>query len=174
MIELLMTMVVLLVLGSLAAPSFSNFTQRQAIRGDNQIALKALTTARMQAMVNDVASSFVCWNLTAANVNMSDGGTTHVLSPGDIVVTEGTSTAFGEVIFRGDIIADGGATFSNDADDCIEFDSQGRLTTGTATVTPLLVTFCRGANDIQDSISLAVSANGRVSSQLNVDPNACS
>ncbi|MFT5571900.1 MAG: Tfp pilus assembly protein FimT [Cryomorphaceae bacterium] len=174
MIELLFTMVVMAVLATLAAPSFSSFSQRQSIRGDNQIALKAFTTARMQAMVNDTASSFVCWNLSAAPVNMSGGGTTHVLSPGDIVVTEGTSGSFGEVILRGDIVADGAAAFSNDADDCIEFDSQGRMTAGTATATPLIVTFCRGVNDIEDSINLSISASGRVSSQLNSVASACS
>jgi prepilin-type N-terminal cleavage/methylation domain-containing protein len=173
-IELLTTMVVLAVLASVAAPSFSDFSKRQAIRGDNQIALKAFSTARMQAMVNAAASSFVCWNLTASDVNMTDSDTIHILSPGNIVVTEGTAAAFDEAIMRGDIVAKGAAAFSNDADDCIEFDSQGRMTAGTATATPLIVTFCRGINDVQDSISLAISASGRVSSQLNIDPNACS
>lgn len=169
LVEALATLMVVSVIAVLAVPTFSDFLQRQSVRADNQFALKAFTVARSQAIAATATSTVVCWNNTNVNVDMSDssGGTTHILNPGQILVSEGTFADFGEIITRGNIVGDANVSFDNDADSCISFSAQGRMEN--SSVSPLSIVFCRALGDSEDSMRLEIAAGGRVSVKNNTD-----
>lgn len=167
LIEALVTVALIGVIVILAAPSFADFLQRQSVRADNQFALKAFNMARTQAMIIEEGATVVCWNNSGVNTAMSDGTTTFTLSPGELMVVEGTPAAFDDIITTGQVAADANVVFDNDADNCVGFDSQGRLA-GSSALTFGMV-FCKDAGDTEDAMRLEIIAGGRVAIKLNSD-----
>ena len=168
LIEALVTVAVLTVIVGLAAPSFSSFLDRQNIRAANQFGMKALTTARTQAMLVDAASSYLCWNLSNGVITVADTDTSYNLEPGQLIVVEGVAGDFNEVITLGEISTGSNVVFDNDADNCIGFDAQGRLT-DSSNPAVFGMTFCRKNNDPEDARRIEVNAAGRVTMKLNTD-----
>ena len=168
LIEALVTVSIIGVVSVLSAPSISDFLQRQSVRADNQFGLKAFTLARTQAMVIDEAATTVCWNSSDVNIDMTDGvDTTYTLSPGEVIVAEGPATNFDEILTSGQMMGDNNAIFDSDADDCIGFDSQGRLTGTGGNL--LGIVFCRDDGDNKDAMRLEVILGGRVSIKKNAN-----
>lgn len=166
LIEAIITVSVVAVITVIVAPGFSDFLRRQSVRADNQFALKAFNMARTQAMVIDDAATVVCWNSSSVNTVMADAdGTSYTLSPGEIIVAEGTLAAFDEIITSGQINGESNSIFDNDADDCVEFTAQGRLLQSTSPT--LAIVFCREAGDTEDALRLEVIAGGRVGIKKN-------
>ena len=167
LLELMIVVAVLGVVMGVAAPNFSKFLRKQAVKADAQIAVKALGTARVQAMTIELASSLVCWNLSSSDITITDGTTSEVVSPNNLATSEGSLTGLGPLISMTQLTQGTVAVYDNDTDNCIGFDAQGRLT-GASTI-PFGFTYCRGSGETTDALRVEVSNSGRVSTKLNTN-----
>ncbi len=160
-VELMITVAVLAMILAIAAPSLSDFSQRQAIRGDIDRFSKLLTTARSLAMTTDTASSVVCWNGTNADANIN-GVPVSALT---IAVYSGSIGALDELEATQSLDGSNTAYRASEADGCIGFDSQGRLDETADAV--VAFTVCKEAGDAEDSRRIEVAATGRVLTRPN-------
>lgn len=162
LLELLVTMGVLGVIVSMAAPSFSDFAARQTIKADVQRFSKILIAARSLAMTTKSASAVVCWN-----GNASDQTVEGVAVPAKTIVAySGSRGALGTLEATQAFAEDQSVYRANEADGCIGFDSQGRLNDNT-TAAPISFLVCRAAGDATDAQRIEVSITGRVIARPN-------
>ena len=160
-VELMITVAVLAMILAIAAPSLTDFSQRQAIRGDIDRFSKLLTTARSLAMTTDTASSVVCWNTTNTDATIS-GVPVSALT---IAVYSGSIGALDDLEVTQALEGSSTVYRASEADGCIGFDSQGRLDETAAST--VAFTVCKKAGDSQDSKRVEVASTGRVLTRPN-------
>ena len=168
LLEMVITIALLAIILSIAAPSFSDFSQRQAIKSDVQRYTKLLTTARSIAMTTNDAASVVCWNTTGSNVTLMSSV---VAVPAQSMVAYSgiaTATGLGDLITTQSLTQDLAVFNASEADGCIGFDSQGRVSdVDTGGGPPVTFVFCKASDDDEDSVRIEVAATGRVLSRSN-------
>ncbi len=158
MLELMITIALLAAIIGLAVPSFSSFVERQAINSDIQSFQTLLTSARSLAMTTNAGQARVCWNpgTTASTL----GGVS--IPPSSIATISFTDATLATAQIESVRSTAGGQSVysTTEADRCIGFNSQGRLSE--ATTTPVDFRVCRAAGDSVDSKRLRVLLTGRV------------
>jgi len=157
-LEMMIAVAVLGIIVAFAAPSFSRFSAKQAIKSDIQKFSRLLTTARSLALTTSDSASTVCWNRTNSDSNIQSvpvpANTISVYSGerpglGTLGALETTqSLVTGQSFYQ-----------SSEADGCIAFDSQGRLTDTSGALWFLV---CRESGENEDSERIEVGATGRV------------
>ena len=174
--ELMITVALLSIILAISVPLYGEFTRKQGVRVSAQVLLKALTSARIEAITSDQSSALVCWNNGAADINVPGTSTAQVIAPGEIVVAQGDLAATTNVTSAQQLLSaqQSIVLMDNDDDDCITFDAQGRLGDSTdASVFGFLI--CRQAAGSDqalaniDSQRVEVSASGRAVVKLNTD-----
>ena len=161
--ELLIALTILAVLTAFAAPAFSEFVVKRNITSKSQIITSNLAVARAEAL-SQLRDVEVCWNSTNANIT-SDGIT---IEPGVMSIYSNAVGAVPQIeIKRFEYNSDRIAVFDNEADNCVTYDTQGRLTgmDGTA----LVIGVCRLGGELLDSKAITVTLAGRAIYQENVD-----
>lgn len=166
MFELMIAVAVAAVLAALAGPNFSDFIERQRIKSEAQRLVKALSTARMSSLSNQLARSTVCWNSGAGDVNYNytpknSAPQTVALASNGIAVFEGDLTdGFGDLLSVNELVGEQTSFVASEADGCFGFNAQGSLDqTDSNEVT---FAMCREAGDAEDALIVTVSRSGRV------------
>ena len=163
-LEMMVAVGLLAVIMSLAVPSFTDFTERQAVKADITRFTKIFTTARAIAMTANDAASVVCWNTTDNNATIQ----TVPVPARTMVAYAGTRSALGQLESVQSFAENQLVYRLSETDGCIGFDSQGRLSDSVATAAvPLTLLVCRSADNATDSIRLEVSVTGRILSRPN-------
>lgn len=164
LLEMILTIALLAVVITIAAPSFTSFIQRQAINSDIQRFKTLFTSARSLAMTTNAGLSRICWNPTNSSATVEG-----ITVPAQTIAsysftTDATPVAVLEATQS--IIEDQTVYSSNEgASGCFGFNSQGRLTdTSNATIQ---LRICREAGNTDDSLQLEVLGTGRVTVSAN-------
>ena len=174
LIELIITLTILAILVALAVPALSGYSRAQTMRTSAQTAVKSLTAARVEATISNIAAATACWNTTNSDITFPGTGVAQTIAPGEMMVRQGNAASLGEVISVTPLLSStGAATFSDDdADNCIEFDAQGRVNPVGATIGLL---FCppSSAGSAADRAAAAfrveVNPSGRIALKENAD-----
>jgi len=152
-----------------AIPSFSDFVERQAVKSDINRLSKAFANARSQAMTLQMGSTSVCWNNGIAEVIPGNlAGTPARIPPRSLTVFEGgpdSDDGYGEIISILDVDVARLSYQTDDDDNCIGFNSQGRLTQSNANGVSFAV--CKDENDNANSYRIDITIGGRVSVREN-------
>lgn len=170
LIELMVTIAIVGILLAVALPSYSDFSRRQILKTSAQTLVKTLTNARVEAVTSGQGSSFVCWNLGDETIALPGGTGGETINAGQIVVFRNTLTGVTETISATQLISfqQGVVITDTDADNCISFGPQGRLTLASSPgPNPFGFLICRQGNDNTNSLRVEVSRSGRAASKLN-------
>lgn len=157
-LEMMIAVAVLGLIVSFAAPSFNEFSAKQAIKSDIQRFSRLLTTARSLALTANDAASTVCWNGTNADASILGVP----VSANTIAVYSGERPALGTLgtlEATQSLVAGQSSYQSSETDGCIAFDSQGRLNDASGALWFLV---CRESGDNVGSERIEVGATGRV------------
>lgn len=168
-LELMITVALLGVILTLAVPSFGDYVERQAVKSDISRFSTAFTSARSQAMTAQAGSTSVCWNNTAAEVAPANlAGTAARIPAESITVFEGgpnSPDGYGGIISVLDVDLNRLSYRTNDADNCIGFNAQGRLIQANVNGASFVV--CKDSADATNAIRIDISIGGRISVREN-------
>lgn len=157
-LELMISLVTLGVLTAVAVPNLSGFYNRQKISSQAESIGTALSLARSTAL-SEATATKVCWN-PGSSAKTVDG---FVIAAGNLAVLLGTSgEAVANIPYSDRVFVD-----DDETDDCMEFDTQGRLDISSVSGTTLVFAVCRESGDTAASRSITVSQTGRALIQNN-------
>lgn len=168
-LELMMAVAFLGVILALGVPSFTDYVARQAVKADVNRISKAFTSARSQAMTISAGLTSVCWNpadVAATPANLVTAGA--IIPARSVAVFEGgpaSATGYGETLSIVDISIDRLSYRTSDADNCIGFNSQGRLIQ--SNVAGVSFVICKAAADASDAYRIDIAAGGRLTLREN-------
>ena len=173
LLEVVVTIAIIGLLLALALPAYSDFSRRLVLKSSAQTLVKVFSAARVEAVTSSQASSSVCWNFGAGAVNLPGANGGEMIAAGEIVVFRNTLQNVTEIITSTQLLNDGQQNLVisnpiNDADNCVGFDAQGRLT-GSPGQAILSFLLCRqqGGADNTNSLRVEVNAGGRAVSKDN-------
>jgi len=161
-IELMIAVALLVVIISIAVPSYSDFIERQQIKSKTNRLLTIFTGARSEAMVS--GGSVICWTPAGAKAN----GKEVVVSANTLVSmvddTPDDATDKFSVLSEFDYSGRLTVNFSGDdgSDGCVAFSAQGRLLNGGNS---FLTTLCRASGDYDNAQVVEIAISGRSSVQ---------
>lgn len=163
--ELLIALAILGVLLAYGTPSFSELVAKRKLVSQSQVITSNLAVARTEAL-SQLRDVEVCWNATNADITV-DGIT---IEPGVMSVYSNAIVADGIPqieIKRFEYSGDRVAVFDNDTDNCVTYDTQGRLTGSDAAT--LVMGVCRLDGNLDNSKAITVTFAGRAIYQENVN-----
>jgi len=171
LIELMITVAILGILSAMAAPSFSDFIERQKIKSNVTKLSQMFSAARSEAIVNSAGTVLVCWN--PGNADVAVNATTITPNTMMYMVDEDGDLTTAQVIYgETELVADRLSVTDNQAnggigDNCVSYTSLGRLDDSSNTI--LGFTYCRDSlqsdgnagNDEDDSFRIEIPPSGR-------------
>lgn len=164
LIELMLAIGLLSILMLIAMPNLSQFVQRQKLSTHSEMINSAFSVARAEAL-NRLQDVRVCWNPRSESADATVNG--YAIRPGMMVVLVPITAATSEVIRDVEYDADDVFVDDDEADNCVTYDSQGRLDSFDGQ--SLVFGVCRWSGETQDSRSVSISPTGRPVSRDNVN-----
>lgn len=165
LLELLVSVSVVAIILTTAAPSLSQFIQNRQLEQQTSFIANSLSTARSIALSKAAATS-VCWNASNATIKVPGLDNSFDLGVGQMVVIDSSeATSDDRIKNQTDFLTTGYNFVSNftagaaGTAQCVTFDSQGRSTT------PGSFAICNAEGQEADSVTIQLSINGR-STQL--------
>lgn len=177
MLELMIAVAIIGTLAALAGPNFSDFIDRQRVKSETQRLVKAIKTARMSSMSNELARATVCWNAGNAAVNYNytpkgGGAETVTLPSNGIAVFEGDLTdGFVGLLSVNQLIGDQSSFVASEVDGCFGFNAQGAL--DQTADNQVRFAMCREAGDNKDALVVTVTRSGRVATADSENTTDC-
>lgn len=163
-LELITAVAIVALMAAIAIPSMSDFVEKQAVKSDVTRMAKVFTSARSQAMTSQTGFSSVCWNGSGVAVapDNSNGPTAARVPPRSMAVFEGGPESdgnYGNMVSVLDIDPDRLFYNTDDNDNCLGFDAQGRLIQSNLNGTSFVV--CKAENTDDDAYRIDISIGGR-------------
>ncbi len=161
--ELIISMTIVAIVMTVAAPSLSQFIQNRQLTQQTSSVVNALSTARSIAL-SKAAATTMCWNPSNADLTLpSPDEAINLVSGGLAVIDPSEATTAARVKNQTSFLNDGynsisdfGAAAAGVAQ-CVTFDSQGRSATSGNFV------ICKDGEPEADSITIRLNNNGRTS-----------
>ncbi len=164
-LEAMITVALISITASVAAPSLGEFYERQKLNVGAETINSALSLARSTAL-SDLSEVKTCWNKATALKTVDGVG----ILPGRMAVFKvDPSVVVNDFAFSDSLFID-----DNDGDDCVSFDTQGRLVLASISGGTLLFGICKEAGELVDSKVVTVKQTGRALTRPNVLSNGTS
>jgi len=152
-IELMLTVAIIAVISAFAIPQFSDFIQRQRVKTTTEVINQTVSEARSNALTQ-LADVTMCWNFTNVQVDVDS----QAIPANSILVYIPASDDDAQMDLTLREISSG-STLVQDTDDdnCVSFDSQGRLDASSVSGDTLQFGVCRsGDGKLTNSLAINV------------------
>jgi len=158
--ELIITMAILALVVAFAAPQFSDFLKRQRVKARSDVLNQVVSEARSNAITN-LVNVTMCWNFDDEEHQV--GGQT---VPGNSIFTFVPASASDDDQQLDLAIREFGEAETlmqdNDDDDCIAFDTQGRLDASSISAGLMQFGVCQDSDgEFDGAVVITVSNTGR-------------